>query len=119
MMKIIQKYTGVPFSYGQDCCQFVGECVEAVTGRNPMNRYHYGSEGEALDIIAQYGDLCAAITANLGEPYDGFKDGDVCLVESESGEQIAGVAWQGRVIVRAKRDLMDLPRTHVKYVWMT
>ena len=119
MIKVIQKYTGIPFSYGLDCCQFVGECVESITGKNPMDGFEYSNEAEAYEVIGKYGKLEDAMRATLGEPYDGYKDGDICLLEMKDGQQLAGVVFQGRVVVRAKRDLMDLPASAAKIVWCT
>ena len=114
---VIAKYLGVPFSYGLDCCAFAGDCVEAITGDNPMRQFDYEDEDSANELIESLGGLEAAITHVLGEPYDDFKDGDVCLIEMINGQQAAGIAYNGRVVVRAKNDLMDLPKEAAKKVW--
>ena len=119
MRAVIEKYAGQSFRYGADCCQFVGECVESLTGDNPMKAFSYSDESEAYEIINSYGSLEKAITATLGEPYDGFKDGDVCLIEQTGGRQIAAVAYENRVIARVKSGLMDYPRGYAKKVWCT
>ena len=55
--------------------------------------------------------------AKLGEPYDGHKDGDVCLLEIR-GLKLAGIIFNGRAVVRTeKTGLMDLPIDRAKLIW--
>ena len=119
MIEVIKKYAGLPFRYGQDCCQFAGECVEAITGKNPMLGFLYDDEKSAYDIIHSYGDLEGAALSLLGDPYTGHKDGDVCLLEIK-GRQLIGIIFNGRAVVRTEQTgLMDLPINRAKLIWCT
>lgn len=119
MFAVIEKYSRTPFRYGADCCQFVGECVESLTGRNPMEQFDYGSQAEAEAIIASYGGLEAAMRAVLGEPYDGAKTGDVCLLRV-NGQELAGVVMGDRAVYRtSKTYLTDIPVERAEVVWCT
>lgn len=119
MREVLIKYVDRPFTYGDDCCTFVGACVESVTGKNPMDNFHYSNRREADQIIDTYGSLEAAITATLGEPYDGCKDGDVCTLDANDGTEAAGVIYRERVVARVANGLMDYPLERAKRVWCT
>lgn len=116
--RIFNKYSCRPFKYGDDCCQFAGEVVAALTGKNPMDRFSYSDESGAYDIIGRYGDLCGAMTHVLGEPYDGHKDGDVCLINAD-GRQAAAVIHRGGVVARVEGGLRRLPIDRALKVWCT
>jgi hypothetical protein len=117
--EVIDKYSAIPFSYGLDCCQFVGECVESVTGKNPATNFLYSGEAEAMALIQSYGSLDALVTSVFGKPYDGQKDGDITVHNQSDGTQIAGVVYRGRSIVRTKAGLMDWPIDSTIGVWKT
>lgn len=117
MRNIIDKYSRRPFRYGADCCAFVGECVEANTGCNPMERFTYSTEDEANQIISEFGDLEAAITATLGEPHnDEPKNGDVCVFPN-AGRQIAGIVYKNRIVARTQSGVMDYPLDWALNFW--
>ena len=119
MREVIDKYAGLPFRYGEDCCTFAGECVEALTGSNPMSRFSYSSEDEANEILDAYGGIEAAIRDVLGEPYEGHRDGDVCLIDSNDGRQAAAIIYRGRVVARVKGGLMEYPLNRALMIWKT
>jgi hypothetical protein len=123
MREIIIKYTHAPFEYGvTDCCQFAGECIEAVTGKNPMHGFLYDDEKSAYEIIESYGSLDAAITATLGEGIQGEyepHDGDVALCKSTNDIEIVGVVCQGRIVVLSpKTGVTDWPLERAWNVWV-
>ena len=119
MLDVIRKYDRTPFSYGLDCCQFVGDCLESITGNNPMNGFAYKNKREAYRIIKSYGSLEKAITATLGEPYDGIKDGDVCTISANDGTEAAGIVFNNRIIARVEDGVMDYPLERALRVWET
>lgn len=106
MMEVVRKYDGLPFRYGLDCCQFVGECLESLNGHNPMIAFNYRDRREADKIINSYGSLLDAVTATLGEPTGTGADGDVALFDQPDGSQIVGIVHRGRVLVRAPAGLV-------------
>lgn len=119
---VIQAWSSRPFSYGPlDCCQFAGAVVEAKTGTNPMAAFMYGDEQQAHKIIDAYGGLENAITATLGEPIavcDAI-DGDVLLVETDSGPA-AAICYQERAIIRPLRGgITDWPLKWASKAWRT
>ena len=119
MRHIIDKYSALPFRYGADCCQLAGEVIEHFTGNNPMHSLSYSDETSAMEIIDSYGGLEGAVRHFLGEPYDGHKDGDVCLMDDNRGNDVVAVIYRGRVVARVKGGLMDYPMGRAKMVWCT
>ena len=119
MRSVIDKYSGLPFRYGLDCCQFAGECVESLTGKNPMDALTYSTEREANKIIESFGGLENAMRHFLGEPYDGHKDGDVCIMDNNAGQMISAVIYRGRIVARVPGGLMDYPITRALRIWCT
>ena len=119
MRTVIDKYAGLRFRYGQDCCQFVGECIQAITGKNPIGALIYSDEREAYAIINRFGDLEGAMRHFLGKPYDGHKDGDACLMDNNGGRLAAAIIWRNEVIGRVENGLMNYPLDRAKLVWCT
>ena len=117
MHDIIRKYSKRPFRYGADCCQFVGECLEARHGYNPMQAFSYKNKREANKIISSYGTLADAVTAVLGAPVDEGKEGDVVLFTQANGTQVTGILYRGRIIARTPSGLMDFPPDWAQHFW--
>lgn len=119
---VIYEYQDRPFRYGDDCCVFVGKCLEAAGLDNPMRYFAYADEGEAHEVIAQYGTLSDAITAALGEPIDraDVQENDVVVVE-QHGQQIAGIVHRTdvglRCVMRTERGIIDWPVERAVTVW--
>lgn len=113
---VIQKYDCLPFRFGDDCCQFAGDVIEAITGSNPMDRFSYSSEAEANDIISSFGGLKSAITNTLGEPDGLLQSGDIALVKF-LGIVGAGVVYKDRLVVRTQRGVMDYPLDRAVCSW--
>jgi len=113
---VIDRYAGLPFRWGLDCCQFAGECMAAVGGHNPMDGLNYDDEASAQALIDRHGGMRAALLAVFGEPYDGCKNGDVLYV-SRCGVEMAGVVYRGRCVVRTQQGLMDWPIEWASLVW--
>ena len=119
MRKVIDKYASLPFTYGTDCCQFAADVIEHFTGNNPIADLVYTDERSAYRIIRGFGGLGAALRHYLGEPYDGHKDGDVCLIDANDGRDAAAVIYRDRVVARVEGGLMDYPLERAKLVWCT
>jgi len=115
--EVIQKYDSLPFSYdGADCCRFVGEYIEAVTGENPASDFLYSTEGEADSHIARYGSLYGLFRHVLGEPDAVVTEPAVALTECR-GREMAGVIYKGRLVVKTERRVTDWPISRAKHVW--
>ena len=82
-----------------------------------MVNFPYRGEDGANQLIASYGSLENCIRAQFGEPYDGCKDGDVLLYDLADGQQIAGIVYKSRGVVRTKNGLMDWPLEGARFVW--
>ena len=120
MRSVIQKHLTIPFEYGlADCCQFVGECVEAVHGYNPVDGFEYETEQDADELINRYGNLEALVTAKMGLPTEDFCDGDIALYEQTDGSQILGVVDGDRAILKSKRGVAIWPIAEAKAIWST
>lgn len=125
---IINRWAALPFRYGLDCCQFAGEVIEDIAGRNPMAAFAYENRPQAMAIIEEYGSLRAAITATLGEPIPvrEARDGDALLVDLRAclprmaeliGDEIVGVAWRDRCVVRTSTGVTDWPMSRATACW--
>jgi hypothetical protein len=96
---VIQAAEGRPFSWGDwDCGAFVGACVEAVTGSNPMQPFagQWDSEtGMLRALAAGYGGSLEQFwTAALGGdpvPVVMAGRGDVVLVQDDDGVTASGI----------------------------
>lgn len=119
---LIQKWSETPFSYGDaDCCQFVSEMVESFTGQNPAESFSYSGKAEAYRLIGSYGSLYQLVCFKFGKPYEGpYKDGDITLHNMVNGQEILGVFYRGRCLVRSeKTGITDWPIESAKFVWCT
>ena len=109
--EVVDDFSSKNFDYGgTDCCQFAGEMVRALTGSNPMDRFAYETEADAQKLIKSFGSLNLAVQHVLGKPVCApYKTGDVCVYQMTNGEQIAGVIFKGRAVVKTKTGLTDWP----------
>ena len=117
---IIRKWSAIPFRWGDgDCCQFAGEFVEALTGKNPMRFFDYKNKREALELVYRYGSLEAAITSVFGQPIelDQAKDGDVVLINLPRADAMVGIRHHDRLIVRTEHGVTDWPCRYANKVW--
>lgn len=88
----VQSRMAAPFVWGeQDCCRFAAAAVEAMTGRDPMQQFHYRSEWGALKLIREGGSLEALVTHELGSPLPTVamaRRGDVVLADLALGPTV-------------------------------
>jgi hypothetical protein len=82
---VMARYRDLPFAWGRaDCCLFAADCVQAVTGRDPMadHRGAYASEHDALRALQACGGLVNGAVDRLGPVIraDLAQPGDVGLV---------------------------------------
>ena len=120
MKDIIDDYANREFEYGvADCCQFVGACVEAARGYNPVRWFQYGDESEAMELISSYGNLASLVTAKLGMPCSDYTDGDIAMFNQTDGSQILGVVEGDSVVLKSMRGVVYWPVRHAHAVWRT
>lgn len=116
MKQVIEKYAGLPFSAATDCCQFVGECLEANGHENLARRFEYDTHDEADAIIERHGLLSDLLTSLFGAPQaDDPQDGDVVVIYA--GRQVAGMVWRNRIVCRTRWGLMDYPLGRALFSW--
>ena len=113
MKAVIEKYAGLEFSYPLDCCQFVGECVETITGRNPADEFEYNSMTGAMRHIQRFGSLRKLLTHVFGREQP---SGEVALLEL-NGRETAAIVWRGRLVARTPGGLMDYPLAAATCFW--
>ncbi len=86
---VVEAWRNRPISYGDaDCCQFVAECILAITGidvRDSLPTYTNRAEAEA--ILEEYGGMMSFLASALGEPKPvaHAKRGDVVAIECSEG----------------------------------
>lgn len=109
------------FSWGDsDCCLFVCDAIEAMTGADPGARWRglYSSEKGARRVLRDNGGVSGIATLVLGPavPAPLAGRGDVVLVDSPSGEALA--LCIGAVIASQGADgLVFLPLASAKAAW--
>jgi len=119
MDDVIDRYTSTPFEWGTtDCCSFVCECVQVVTGKDLSATFHWIDYASAQELIGSYGSLYDLVTHELGPPTQGYKDGDVCMT-LRFGEELLGVVRGAGGVFRTERGIMQLPMASIVYVWST
>jgi hypothetical protein len=82
-----------------------------------MDQFSYRGRRQALKLIESFGSLEDAITATLGAPYEGVKEGDVCTLNANDGSEAAGIIYRGRVVARVAGGLMDYPIDRANKFW--
>ena len=112
----------LPFAWGtHDCCTFVSDCVQAMTGTDPMDslRLAYHSEQEANELIESHGGLLELAGKAFGDriPPGLAQVGDVGLVRTLSGPALAicnGTTW---LCVRQDVGLIALDFSEAVVAW--
>lgn len=91
LAEVIEAASAKTFAWGShDCCQFAASAVAAITSRDPRELFQlYGSEREALVVIARCGGMEQLIRQALGEPkHPAFAQrGDIVLCDFGQGPQ--------------------------------
>lgn len=115
--RIIEDWQNLRFVWGAtDCCQFVGRCIEAVKGENPVRRIRYGTEDQAKTLLDNTG-LENLATSVFGPPVARPpRDNDVVLV-NDGQQDVLGFVWQARILLRTPEGLVDWPLEHARLTW--
>jgi len=118
---LILDRTSRPFVYGtQDCCMFVCDCVEAITGHDPGAdlRGTYTAEQGAQALVERLGGVAAIAADRLGEEIGPLlaQVGDVVLVQFEGRDTLA-VCLGTRAAVPGPAGLVMLPMRRALRAW--
>lgn len=118
MERVIEKYQALPFEWGvSDCCQFIGECIEAMTGVDHLARFAYSGRAGARKLLRQYGGLENLVSAVLGPPVERTaQHGDIVSVHQGDGP-LLGVIWRDRLLLRTESGLVDWPAEYAETIW--
>ena len=119
---VVRDWSKRPFSYGNDCCQFVASILEKVYGSNPMDRFQYTNKKEAYQAINNLGGLVEATTDTLGPPISNsapFKEFDVVACKQPDDTWIMGIVLGNRIAVKtdSPSGIMDWPLSRAIYRW--
>lgn len=119
MREVFAKYANLELVWGKtDCCQFVGECIEAVHGFNPAKFVQYDSEVAAKRLFQTHGGLAGVLDMILSPsmPKNVWYDGDVGLVDNGVSNGV-GVYYGDRIVCRTATGIVDLPQERSRRIW--
>jgi hypothetical protein len=108
-----------PFAFGtHDCCQFAAGAVEAITGENPADRFHYADETEAAQLLELHGGVEGIVTVALGSPVHPSQGGrgDVVVAELANGDT-AGVLLGNTCAFPSEFGIVYWPRSVARLAW--
>lgn len=109
------------FSWGEsDCCLFVCDAIEAMTGSDPGVRWRglYTTEKGARRVLRDNGGVDGIATMVLGPamPPALAGRGDVSLIDTPSGEALA-LCLGGLIAAQCQAGLEFIPMTAAKAAW--
>ncbi|PVY81051.1 hypothetical protein C7414_102379 [Cupriavidus alkaliphilus] len=109
------------FSWGDsDCCLFVCDGVEAMTGADPGARWRglYASEKGARRVLRDNGGVAGIATLVLGAavPPALAGRGDVVLIDTPHGEALA-LCLGGLIAAQGQQGIDFQPMTAAKAAW--
>ena len=112
-----------PFEWGKfDCCLFVADAVEAMTGTDfaaPFRGRYTTATGSAR-ALKKYGsgDVKSTLTSLFGEPLPRLLAGrgDIVLVNSDYGHAL-GICWGGQIWVTGPAGLHALAPAEALCTW--
>lgn len=90
----VARRSNTPFEWGRsDCCLFVADAVEAMTGSDPVAQWRgfYSSERGAARLMRNNGGVEGFATRILGAPVSPLmaQRGDVVLIDTPTGVGLA------------------------------
>jgi len=129
LSEFIFKRTNSVFKYGQnDCCLFVADAVEKITGVDIAEEFRgqYNTKAEAYKLLMNFsGGAVEETFKTLSRQY-GFHEispnyagrGDIVLVEGEMGDAVGIVDMTGeQVAIPAIKGLISFPMIAIKKAW--
>lgn len=118
---VIDAWRTREFVYGSaDCCQFVGECVLALTGVDHREAFPaYSSESEAAALIAAYGGMTQLVASAFGDPVHPSRAhiGDPVVFEY-GGREVSGICIGVNVVAPSEAGgLIFAPMAQAVAAW--
>ncbi|WP_167525710.1 DUF6950 family protein [Cupriavidus oxalaticus] len=109
------------FSRGvSDCCMFVADAIEAMTGTDPAARWRglYFTDKGAHRLLRDNGGVVGLCSLVLGPsiPAPLAGRGDVVLIDAPEGEALA-VCLGGTIAAQGGKGVIFLPATAAKAAW--
>tara|TARA_B100000686_G_C16621135_1_gene879294 strand:- start:81 stop:551 length:471 start_codon:yes stop_codon:yes gene_type:complete len=129
LSEFIFKRKDCPFEYGKnDCCLFVADAVEVMTGIDTAEdfRFQYKGKKEAYNLLYRFSggyilETVRKLTKAYGMPEikPGFASrGDVVLIDGLMGEALGIVDMSGtKIVVPGKKGLTAFPFEVIKKAW--
>jgi len=112
-----------PFAWGRhDCCTFAMDCIEAITGEDPMAAFRgrYDDPVSATAVLKSIGkgSLYATLRGVFGNPVPPAqaRRGDLVLFKQASGPSVLICAGD-RALGPGEAGLLDLPTLSAKYAF--
>ena len=118
----IEDRKAVPFEWGKnDCCLFVADAIEHITGNDYAAEYRgtYTTELGAYRSLKKRGDgtVASAWAAHFPEiPVNAMGRGDVALVLVKE-EPAVSICFGARLWIVSKQGLITLPRSEAVKAW--
>ena len=129
LSEFIFKRKDSSFKYGQnDCCLFVADAVEKITGVDIAEEFRgqYTTKAEAYKLLMNFsGGAVEETFKTLSRQY-GFHEispnyagrGDIVLVEGEMGDAVGIVDMTGeQVAIPARKGLISFPMIAIRKAW--
>lgn len=109
------------FSRGvSDCCMFVADAIEAMTGNDPAARWRglYSTDKGAYRLLRDNGGVVGLCSLVLGSPIPSALAGrgDVVLIDAPEGEALA-ICLGGIIAAQSSKGVIFLPATAAKAAW--
>lgn len=122
LAQFIESRRTTPFEWGKnDCCLFVADALEAITGTDFADDYRgtYTTEIGAYRALKKHADgtIASAWSRYFDEiPPASMGRGDVALVEVDN-EPACALCFGAKLWIVSKQGLITLPRAEAKMAW--
>lgn len=121
LAEFVERRRDDPFQFGErDCCLFVCDGIEAMTGTDPGGRWRglYQSEKGARRLIRDNGGVVGLASLAFGQPVPPLLAGrgDVVLVDTPGGDALA-LCIGDRLAAQGAIGIDYLPLSAAKAAW--
>jgi len=123
----LDSYKTAEFQYGTlDCCLFVANLVQKLTGKDYAERWRgqYADESGAKRMIDEYGTLAGIASAAFGDmqPMADVRDGSPVLigppfVEHDSISEALGICYNSRIYYLTEKGLAHVSLLFGRGCW--